>query len=144
MIKNVRHTGIVVHDLEKMSAFYRQLGFVDESRAIEEGAFVEQVVNIPNVKLEWLKMKSPDGYLLELLQYHTHPQQPSIENSKSNDLGCSHLSYTVDDIESACEKIRIAGGSVENLPATAPNGKVKVAYCHDPEGVLIEIVEVIE
>jgi len=55
MIKNIRHTGIVVHDLAKISAFHRQLGFVDESRAVEEGAFIEQVVNIPDVRLEWIK-----------------------------------------------------------------------------------------
>jgi len=143
MIKNIRHTGIVVHDLAKMSAFYRQLGFVDESRAVEEGAFIEQVVNISDVRLEWIKMRSPDGYLLELIQYYSHPQELTIEQLKSNDLGCSHVAYTVDDIDNVCEIIRAAGGSVKNPPAIAPDGNVKVAYCHDPEGVLMEIVEVI-
>ena len=143
MIKNIRHTGIVVHDLAKMSAFYRQLGFVDESRAVEEGVFIEQVVNISDVRLEWIKMRSADGYLLQLIKYHSHPHALRLERAKANDLGCSHVAYTVDDIDNACEIIRVAGGSVENLPAIAPDGKVKVAYCHEPEGVLIEIVEVI-
>jgi len=144
VIKNIRHTGIVVHNLKIMVDFYQKLGFEVESTAIEEGGFIEQVVNIENVKLEWVKMRAPDGCLLELLQYHTHPQQLSVRSSKSNDLGCSHLAYTVDDIESACDKIRRAGGTVGNSPATSPNGQAKVAYCHDPEGVLMEIVEVIE
>ena len=143
MIKNIRHTGIVVHDLAKMSAFYRQLGFVDESRAVEEGVFIEQVVNISDVRLEWIKMRSADGYLLQLIKYHSHPHALRLERAKANDLGCSHVAYTVDDIDNACEIIRTAGGSVENLPAIAPDGKVKVAYCYDPEGVLMEIVEVI-
>jgi catechol 2,3-dioxygenase-like lactoylglutathione lyase family enzyme len=141
MIKNVRHTGIVVHDLEKMAEFYRLLGFVDENRAVEEGPFIEQVVDLVGVKVEWIKMRSPDGCLLELLQYHTHPQKVGTEMAKANDLGCSHLAFTVDVIERTCEEIVRAGGSVGNPPATTPNGRVKVAYCHDPEGVLIEIVE---
>ena len=73
MIRNVRHTGIVTHNLHQMSAFYRALGFVDESHATETGAFIDQVVHLDDVKVEWIKLRSPDGYLLELLQYHSHP-----------------------------------------------------------------------
>ena len=143
MIKNIRHTGIVVSDLEKMATFYRKLGFKEESREVEKGEFIEQVVNISEVKIEWIKLRSPDGFQVELLQYLSHPKELSKNKSKSNDLGCSHIAYTVDDAETACKKIALAGGSVINLPAIAPNGKVKVAYCHDPEGVLMEIVELI-
>lgn len=143
MIKNVRHTGIVVRDLEKMAEFYCQLGFVEESRAVEEGEFIDQVVNIHGVNLEWIKMRSPDGYFLELLQYHSHPQELNADKAKSNDFGCSHLAYTVENIVAACKKISTSGGNVVNPPSTSPDGKVKVAYCHDPEGVLMEIVEVI-
>jgi catechol 2,3-dioxygenase-like lactoylglutathione lyase family enzyme len=141
MIKNIRHTGIVVHDIRKMSAFYQLLGFIVEDSAVESGAFIEQVVNISDVKVEWIKMRSPDGYLLELLQYHTHPKKLIVDRLTSNDLGCSHLAFTVDSIDEACEKIKKAGGFSGNSPAIAPNGKVKVAYCQDPEGVLLEIVE---
>ena len=65
MIINIRHTGIVVNDLEKMANFYRHLGFKDESRLVEKGSFIEQVVNIPLVKIEWIKLRSPDGFLIE-------------------------------------------------------------------------------
>jgi hypothetical protein len=40
MIKNIRPTGIVIYDLAKKLAFYRQLDFVDESRAVEEGSLI--------------------------------------------------------------------------------------------------------
>jgi len=142
MIINVRHTGIVVRDLEKMAKFYRSLGFVDDAHAIEEGSFIDQVVGLKDAKLEWIKMKSPDGYLLELLQYHSHPMTSDVTKAKSNQLGCSHMAFSVMDIAETCKEIVEAGGSFVNQPAESPNGKVKVAYCHDPEGVLMEIVEV--
>ena len=141
MILNVRHTGIVVNDLDLMSKFYLSLGFIENNRAIEEGNFIDQVVNISNVKLEWVKLKSPDGSLLELLKYHSHPIELNLDNLKTNELGCSHLAYTVSDIENICKKIKNIGGSVENLPSLSSDGKVKVAYCRDPEGVLLEVVE---
>lgn len=141
MIVGVRHTGIVTSNIEKMATFYRSLGFVDENRAVETGSFIEQVVQLDGVEVEWIKMRSPDGFLLELLQYHSHPQQHSETLAKSNDLGCSHMAFTVDDISAVCRHITKAGGNVKREPAVSPDGNVRVAYCHDPEGVLIEIVE---
>ena len=144
MIKAVRHTGVVVRDLEKSTEFYCALGFVEDNQAIEEGDFIDTVVGLQNVKLEWVKLKAPDGYLLELLQYHSHPITKNITNASSNKLGCSHLAFTVKNIDDICKLIRQSGGSIVNFPAVSPDGKVKVAYCHDPEGVIMELVEVIK
>jgi catechol 2,3-dioxygenase-like lactoylglutathione lyase family enzyme len=143
MIKAVRHTGVVVRDLEKSTEFYCALGFVEDNRAIEEGDFIDTVVGFQNTKLEWVKLKAPDGYLLELLQYHSHPEQKKIVKQGSNQLGCSHLAFSVDDIDTICVKIEEIGGSVVNLPALTSDKKVKVVYCHDNEGNLMEIVEVL-
>ena len=143
MIKAVRHTGIVVRNLDESVKFYRILGFVEDNRDIEEGDFIDTVVGLQNVKLEWVKLKAPDGYLLELLQYHSHPEQKSIVKQKSNQLGCSHLAFSVKGINTICEKIKKIGGSMINPPVLTNDKKVRVAYCHDNEGNLMEIVEVL-
>ena len=46
MITSVRHTGIVVRDLIKTTNFYRALGFVEDNRASEQGAFIDQVTGL--------------------------------------------------------------------------------------------------
>ena len=143
MIKTVRHTGIVVRDLERTANFYRGIGFINDNQAIEEGEFIDQVTGLKNTKLEWIKLKAPDGYLLELLQYHSHPEEIEIIQQKSNKLGCSHMAFGVDNIDQICEKIQNLGGSIVNPPALTDDKKVRVAYCHDVEGVLIEIVEIL-
>ena len=144
MIKDVRHTGIVVRDLELMSTFYRNLGFTDEAKAIEEGSFIDQVTGLDNVRVEWIKMRSPDGYLIEMLQYHSHPITTEVKKAGSNQLGCSHIALTVFDINSAIKQVVALGGSLVNKPVESNDGAVKVSYCHDPEGILIELVEVIK
>jgi len=141
MIKNVRHTGLVVCDIDRAIGFYSALGFTLWRRETETGAFIEQVTGISGVRLEWVKLKAHDGFLLELLQYHSHPQQAPCEPAPSNQPGCSHLAFTVEDVEAACHRVVQLGGSVVNRPATSPDGNVKVAYCHDPEGILMELVE---
>ena len=46
MIKNIRHTGIVVRDLNKSYNFYTELGFKTKSDEIESGEFLEFVLKI--------------------------------------------------------------------------------------------------
>ena len=141
MIKEVRHTAIVVRNLQKTKKFYCSLGFKKVSQAIEEGQFIDMVVGLKNVKLEWVKLRSPDGYLLELLEYYSHPSIEKIKKQKSNKLGCSHIAFTVDNIDEFCHQIIQLGGSTVNPPAQTNQNDVKVAYCHDNEGNLIEVVE---
>ena len=143
MIKSIRHTGIVVRNIEEAANFYRALGFIDSNKAIEEGEFIDKVTGLKNTKLEWIKLKAADGYLLELLQYHSHLETKEVIKQKSNKLGCSHMAFGVENIEKTCELINKLGGSIVNPPALTNNNKVKVAYCHDLEGVLIEIVEIL-
>jgi len=143
MIKAVRHTGLVIRDLEKAVEFYCALGFIEDNRATEEGEFIDAVVGLQGTKLEWVKLKAPDGYLLELLQYHSHPERKEIKKQKSNQLGCSHIAFSVEDIDTVCNKIEKIGGGIVNPPALTNDKKVKVAYCHDNEGNLMEIVEIL-
>ena len=141
MIKNIRHTGIVVDDLELESTFYRSFGFKEQSRNIEDGEFIDQLTGIESVRVEWIKLNSVSGQLIELLKYHSHPVDFQGNEQPSNYLGCSHIAFTVVDGEEACRMVCDLGGSVVNPPALSPDGKVRVAYCHDPEGVLLELVE---
>ena len=141
MIRNTRHTGLVVRDLERSVSFYQALGLKVWKREIETGSFIETVVGIPNVKLEWAKLRAPDGSLLELLQYHSHPLSQPVVPAASNHLGCSHIAFTVDDLSAISALIGHLGGSMVNPPVAAPDGRVRVAYCHDPDGILMELVE---
>ena len=141
MISKLRHTGIVVRNLDRSVVFYEALGFKTWKRELEQGQFLETVVGLKNVRVETAKLNAPCGALLELLEYHSHPVQMEISPQSSNKLGCSHIALTVGSIDEALECVQNQGGSLVNPPSTAPNGKVRVAYCHDPEGNLMEFVE---
>lgn len=144
MLINIRHTGLVVRDIIKSRTFYEGIGFVVEKQITESGEFISHVVGIPNVQVETIKMKSPDGGLIELLQYQSIVDSSHIVNQPSNQLGCSHLAMTVHSIDDFCELIKNLGGSVVNPPRKSNDGKVSVAYCHDNEGILLEIVQEFE
>lgn len=141
ILTKIRHTGIVVRDMNTALTFYEGLGCELYSRELETGPFIDVVVGIDQVKVETAKLRVGEQSVVELLQYHSHPDNKPIEKAKSNRLGCSHIAFTVTDIESACERIRQLGGSIVNEPKCNVAGTVRVAYAHDLEGVLLEIVE---
>lgn len=141
MLINIRHTGLVVRDIIKSRMFYEGLGFVVDKQMTESGDFISHVVGIPNVKIETIKMKSPAGGLIELLQYLPMAVDTPVVKQLSNQLGCSHLAMTVRSIDEFCVLIQNLGGSVVNPPRKSYDGKVSVAYCHDNEGILFEIVQ---
>lgn len=147
MVLNTRHTGFVVLNIERFITFYEGLGLKLQARKIEQGYYIDELVGLRNVKLEWAKLSLPDGSLIELLQYHSpSDSENDINNSiqKANKLGCSHVAFTVVDIEKAIEYICSSGGSVNNSYQISPDGNVKVAYCYDIEGNILEVVENIE
>ena len=137
-----RHTGIVVENLEVVQRFYLGLGFSVQSEDIEEGPFIEQVTGLDKVKLKWVKMKLIDGSLLELLQYQQPTQEQKKTNQLSNEMGVSHVAFTVENIDRICEQVVGLGGGLVNRPALSKNRMFKVAYCHDVEGNLFEVVEI--
>lgn len=141
MLLTIRHTGLVVRDILKSRKFYEGLGFVVAKQMTETGEFISHVVGIPNVQIETIKMKSPDGGLIELLQYMPIDHDTPLIKQLSNQLGCSHLALTVRSIDEFCVLIQNLGGSVVNPPRKSNDGKVSVAYCHDNEGILLEIVQ---
>lgn len=143
MITGYRHTGLVVRDLEKSRSFYENLlGFQLWKQAVETGPFIEKVVGIPGVILEWMKLKAPGGALLELLYYH-QPAAFEVGDfiQPSNKVGCSHIAFTVSDIETLYASLMENGFHCNSSPQLSPDGRVKVLYCHDPDGIIVELVE---
>lgn len=145
MITAIRHVGIVVRDLNKSLSFYSEiLGLKVYKREVEEGPFIDRLTGINNVRLEWVKLIIPKGGLIELLQYHSHPdpdERPSQGGAPSNALGCSHVALTVTDLDEVYRRVQSCGYSTKSTPITTPNKAAKILYCHDPDGTILELIE---
>lgn len=142
MIKNIRHAALVVSNLEKCYEFYGSFfGFKTVSEATETGPFIEKVVGINDVKIKWVKLATPNGVLIELLQYLNPISSPKDHEQTSNQLGHSHLAFTVGSMDQFVSAFKSRGGVLINNPEVNPTRTAKVCYVRDPEGNLLEIVE---
>lgn len=137
----LRHIGIVVRDLEKSKLFYQDLFNLKLlNQIIEEGQYVENLVGLKDAHIHWAKLQAEDGTLIELLEYknNTHKDR---DNYAANRLGCSHIAISVENIDTIYAKLQNYDCKCNSEPLFSPDGKVKVMYCHDIDGTILEIVE---
>ncbi len=146
MVVSVRHAGLVVRDLERSLSFYRDIiGLKVRARMTESGEYIEKVVGIPGAVLEWVKLEGSEGALVELIEYKKG-MDPAGDpgNTNADRRGFSHVAFTVHDIEEMYGILRARGFHCNNPPERSPDGCVRVMYCHDPDGIIVELVQELE
>ena len=141
MIARIRHTGIVVADLDEALRFWTEvLGFEVKVRMDEAGQHIDAMMGLRDVRVTTAKLRAPDESMVELLQFHSHPGA-SAWSGDARTTGLTHVALTVADIDEVCAKVEAFGGSLVAPPQVSPDGNVRVTYCRGPEGLLLEVVE---
>jgi len=139
----VRHVGIVVVDLDRALGFYRDLLGLTVAREQDEGGdYLARLTGLPGAAARTVKLAAPGGGMVELLRFTSHPAVVGAEPSAAAP-GCSHVAFTVDDLEALYRRLTGAGVRFHAPPAVSPDGGARVAYCRDPEGTIVELVEVL-
>jgi len=140
-----RHVGITVTDIERSLEFYRELlGFEVYKDMEESGEYIDNFSGIKDIKVRTVKMKATDGSLIELLEYKSHRNDNTkCKNELITTIGCSHFALTTDDLDYLYKKLSHRGIRFNSEPQLSPDGYAKIAFCRDPDGVLIELVEVL-
>jgi predicted enzyme related to lactoylglutathione lyase len=121
---------LIVHDLEKMAAFYRDVyGLHAVHRVRGESIGGEEIDEI-------MVSKDPNARYgsLVLLKYLGRAPSPSGELI---------LGFTTDDLPGLLERVRAAGGGVHAAIKEIPEMKLRVAFATDPEGHLAELVQML-
>ena len=139
MIK-LRHVGITVVDIERSLTFYRDLlGFKIHRDMEESGNYIDNFSGIKDIKVRTCKMTASDGSMIELLQYRSHPGK--ARQKLITVIGCSHFALTVDDLDTLYRKLTDSGVNFNSEPQFSPDKYAKIAFCKDPDGILIELVQ---
>ena len=139
-IQGTRHFGIVVRNLTNSITFYEELGLKIIKQMEESGKHIDTMLSLNDVNVTTVKMSSPNNdTLIELLHYK-NPIPKEIER-KINDLGPSHLAFTVKNLSENYKKLSQKGIEFFSEPQLSPDKTVLVVFCNDPNGIPIELVE---
>ena len=143
MVKEIRHTGIVVNDLKKSLWFYKEkIGFKVFKHMDESGPFIDKILGMKNINVTTVKMTLKNNQMIELLDFYTHKKD--ILCNSINDIGPTHLAFTVDNLDEMYSDFLNDGVEFISNPEISPDGLAKVAFCKAPEGTYIELVELLK
>jgi catechol 2,3-dioxygenase-like lactoylglutathione lyase family enzyme len=136
------HVGICVSDLERSLRFYRDgLGFRLRSRFDIAGEPTATLLRLADVDLQAVYLER-DGTRIELLYYRAPGHVVGETPRPLNQLGLTHLSLRVDDLDATLTDLVAAGARrVDASRIDIPAFEAAAIFVTDPDGTLIELVQ---
>jgi catechol 2,3-dioxygenase-like lactoylglutathione lyase family enzyme len=140
-IQRLTHLGICVADLTRSLRFYTEVfGFVETGRFEGKGDPSSTVLGMPQ-SLELVAVYlERDGWRIELLYYPTPGHQGPAVPRPMNQLGYTHLSFRVANLDAVLARIERCGGRVLRETYQGTFGS-KVIFAVDPDGIRFELIE---
>jgi catechol 2,3-dioxygenase-like lactoylglutathione lyase family enzyme len=138
------HLGICVSDLERSLRFYCDaLGFVP-AEAHTVGDEFGRLMELDAVALSSQFIRR-DSVAIELLHFTSPDQTGEPVRRPMNQIGLTHLSVRVDDIDAVAALVESLGGTVVAGTRTTfdlAGTPLDFVYCTDPDGVRIELMNI--
>ena len=135
------HIGLCVTDLERSLRFYCDgLGFVPaEGYDLDDTAMpgLDKGLEVPSPVRLRSQMITLDEMKIELLHYMS-PAVVGTPSAHRNQLGLTHLSFWVDDVDVSAAALVALGGTI--LPDTRQAPGIELVFLTDPDGVRVELL----
>jgi predicted enzyme related to lactoylglutathione lyase len=145
MATKYAHTNLIAKDWKRLATFYQEVFGcipIPPERDLS-GEWLDKATGVSGAHISGVHLRLPgygdDGPTLEMFQYSTMPEHPSVN---PNTPGFSHIAFAVDDVESAAQAVINHGGSaVGELTEREVQGVglLTLQYLADPEGNIIEV-----
>jgi len=135
------HVGLCVSDLARSLRFYCDgLGFEQAEGYDLDDATVpglDKSLEVPGPVVLRSQMITLGPMKIELLHY-TSPAVGGVPSARRNQLGLTHLSFWVDDVDRAAAVLVGLGGTI--LPDTRQAPGVELVFLADPDGTRVELM----
>jgi catechol 2,3-dioxygenase-like lactoylglutathione lyase family enzyme len=142
MITGFDHTSFTVADMDKSVKFWtEQLGFEAASVSPRQGQWQEEVTGIAGASLLVAHLYG-HGHHIEFIQYLGGAVEGAAPPPAL--VGAAHVALETDDIEGTWDALIRAGATPQGRIARVTTGAVagvKAGYIRDPNGILIELVQ---
>jgi len=137
------HPGVVVEDLDAVTAFFLALGFEREGGTLVEGEAIDKINGLDGVRADVAMVRTPDGSgKLELVKYHTPTDDDGPRTAPANRLGFRHIAIEVNDLNTIVDGLRARG--LDTVGEVCDYGNIYwLCYLRGPEGLIVELAEYI-
>jgi catechol 2,3-dioxygenase-like lactoylglutathione lyase family enzyme len=142
MIRGLHHASITTGDLDRLTAFYRDLlGFevVLETSWSGGAAVADAIFALQDSAVRMLMLRTSNAFL-ELFEFSNPVGKPGDPDRPVCDQGITHVCLTVDDLEAEYGRLKAAGMIFHCPPQDAP-GVGRATYGRDPDGNIVELLQ---
>jgi lactoylglutathione lyase len=143
MAPDFSHFGICVSDLDRSLRFYCEaLGF-EKAESHTIGNEFAALMDLPEVSVTSQFLRKGTT-AIELLAFAEPTPFGPAERRAVNQLGLTHLSFRVSDLEGTMAKVVECGGAVVGSSRTTIDfggTPLQFVYCTDPDGVRVELMD---
>ena len=142
-MKNARllHYSHCVSDIARSRRFYTEvLGFEVVAEFDFDDANTARVMGVPDARFKGIFMKR-DGMRIEIIGFTNPAPERTVRKRHSNEIGHSHLSFYVTDLDATLADLRAQGVTVEDQTRAVLMNGIECCVVRDPDGFPIEIVQ---
>jgi catechol 2,3-dioxygenase-like lactoylglutathione lyase family enzyme len=140
-LKRMDNIGIVVESLDKVVAFFTELGLRLEGKGMVEGEWSVRVTGVKDQRVEVAMMVTPDGHSrLELSRFLTPQPIADHRNAPVNALGYLRAMFTVVDIDDTVTRLQKLGAELVG-DIVQYEDVYRLCYIRGPEHILIGLAE---
>jgi glyoxylase I family protein len=142
-MKNARllHYSHCVADIERSRRFYTDvLGFEIVAEFDFDDPLTARVMGLPAAKFKGIFMQR-DGQRVELIGFSEPAPERAVRRHQSNEIGHSHFSFYVANLDEALDYLRRKGVVVDEETRTVLPSGIECCVVRDPDGFPIEIVQ---
>src|SRR5512147_2409683 len=126
------HYSHCVSNIERSRAFYTDvLGFEIVAEFDFDDAATAKVMGVLGCKFKGIFMKR-DGMRIEIIGFSEPPPEKRIRKRQSNEVGHSHLSFYVLNLDEALAELRSLGVEVEEQTRTVLPSGIECCVVRDP------------
>ncbi len=138
-IKRMDHVSVIVEDLPAAIAFFTTLGMELEGEIPVEGAWVDQLNGLDDVRVDIAMMRTPDGHGRVELTRFRNPKLVDVEPAIAppNTRGLRQIMFAVDDLDDTVARLGAAlVGEIVQY-----GDKYRLGYVRGPAGIIIALAE---
>jgi catechol 2,3-dioxygenase-like lactoylglutathione lyase family enzyme len=140
-VQRMEHVGIVVDDLAAATEFFVELGLERQGDGSVEGRWVDRVVGLEGIQVDFAMMRTPDGGGgLELIKFRSPAHQGDGEPVPANVQGLRHLAFIIDDVDDTVARLQAHGGELVGEVEQFEN-TFRLCYLRGPAGIIVELAE---
>ena len=148
LVTKLDHIAVTVSSLERSLPFYTGvLGLREIERHLLQGETISTMAGKPGVIMQVVRLASPDTPdILVDLQEYVQPKG-SVSNAKLGMANHSHFCFGVSNLQTAYRELKEKGVEFVSAPVTFDlgadwdYGAVQVVFLKDPDGFILELVE---